>query len=368
LGLKYRPTFLSSTPTRASDIPVTADLDLSDFDYDLPPELIAQHPAARRDASRLLHLDAGGGLHDLQFTGLPGLLRAGDLLVFNDTRVIKARLRGRKASGGQVEVLVERILDPRRALAHVRASKSPKAGTRLLLADDAFEAEVLGRRDELFELAFPEPVLELLERHGSVPLPPYITHAADGDDESRYQTVYADKPGAVAAPTAGLHFDQAMLDRLEVQGVDRAFVTLHVGAGTFQPVRVAHIRDHVMHAERYVVPAETLQKIRETRARGGRVVAVGTTSVRSLEAAAREGDGVSTTEGDTRLFITPGYRYANVDALITNFHLPQSTLMMLVSALAGIEPIRRAYAHAVQSRYRFFSYGDAMFIEAAQTP
>ncbi len=345
---------------------MTDSLDISQFDYELPPELIAQHPAERRDASRLLHLDGAGGLHDRQFIDLPGLLRAGDLLVFNDTRVIKARLRGRKDSGGQVEVLVERITEPRRALAHVRASKSPRPGTRLILADGAFEAEVLGRRDELFELAFPAPVLELLERHGSVPLPPYITHGADGEDEARYQTVYADKPGAVAAPTAGLHFDLAMLDRLEALGVERAFVTLHVGAGTFQPVRVARISEHVMHAERYCVPAETLRRIRETRARGGRVIAVGTTSVRSLEAPAGDGDGEHPCEGDTRLFITPGYRYTNVDALITNFHLPQSTLLMLVSALAGMDPIRRAYAHAVQSRYRFFSYGDAMFIEAAQ--
>ncbi|CDM25546.1 tRNA preQ1(34) S-adenosylmethionine ribosyltransferase-isomerase QueA [Castellaniella defragrans] len=345
---------------------MTDSLDIAQFDYELPPELIAQHPAARRDASRLLRLDGAGGLHDLQFTDLPGLLRAGDLLVFNDTRVIKARLRGRKDSGGQVEVLIERITEPRRALAHVRASKSPRPGTRLALADGAFEAEVLGRRDELFELAFPAPVLELLERHGSVPLPPYITHGAGSEDEARYQTVYAAKPGAVAAPTAGLHFDQAMLDRLDAMGVERAFVTLHVGAGTFQPVRVARISEHVMHAERYVVPADTLRRIRETRARGGRVIAVGTTSVRSLEAAAHDGDGEHACEGDTRLFITPGYRFAHVDALITNFHLPQSTLLMLVSALAGLEPIRRAYAHAVRSRYRFFSYGDAMFIEAAQ--
>ncbi|WP_066459216.1 tRNA preQ1(34) S-adenosylmethionine ribosyltransferase-isomerase QueA [Castellaniella caeni] len=351
-----------------SDNIINQDLDLSDFDYHLPPELIAQHPAERRDASRLLHLDATGGLHDRQFTDLPGLLRRGDLLVFNNTRVIKARLRGHKASGGQVEVLVERITAAQKALAHVRASKSPKPGTRLLLADGALEVEVRGREGELFEIEFPEPVLDVLERHGSVPLPPYITHAADNDDESRYQTVYAETPGAVAAPTAGLHFDQAMLERLKAQGIDQAFVTLHVGAGTFQPVRVEHIRDHHMHAERYVVPAETLHKIHDTRARGGRVVAVGTTSVRSLEAAAHEGDGVHTTEGDTRIFITPGYHFVHVDALITNFHLPQSTLLMLVSALAGMEPIRRAYAHAVQSRYRFFSYGDAMFIEAAQTP
>jgi S-adenosylmethionine:tRNA ribosyltransferase-isomerase len=347
---------------------VIADLDLSDFDYHLPPELIAQHPAERRDASRLLRLDAASTRHDLQFTDLPSLLRAGDLLVFNNTRVIKARLRGQKATGGQIEVLVERILDPHHVLAHVRASKSPKPGTRLILADGAFDAQVLGREDELFKLHFPEPVLALLDQYGSVPLPPYITHAPDNEDESRYQTVYAQKPGAVAAPTAGLHFDQAMLDRLKAQGVDQAFVTLHVGAGTFQPVRVTHIRDHVMHAERYVVSAETLQKVHETRARGGRVVAVGTTSVRSLEAAAAEGDGIHTTEGDTRLFITPGYSFAYVDALITNFHLPQSTLLMLVSALAGTGPIRQAYEHAVQSRYRFFSYGDAMFIEAAQNP
>ncbi|MFT0533009.1 tRNA preQ1(34) S-adenosylmethionine ribosyltransferase-isomerase QueA [Castellaniella hirudinis] len=388
-------------------LPPIADLDLADFDYPLPPELIAQHPAERRDASRLLHLDAAGGLHDRQFTDLPSLLRAGDLLVFNDTRVIKARLRGHKASGGQVEVLVERILDARRALAHVRASKSPRPGTRLRLgaasggptmpgatdgnagaparpphapetdadaaaaataAPDGFDVEVLGRRDELFELAFPAAVLDLLAQYGSVPLPPYISHRADDEDEARYQTVYAEKPGAVAAPTAGLHFDQAMLARLRAMGVDQAFVTLHVGAGTFQPVRAAHLRDHVMHAERYDVPAETLRKIHATRARGGRVIAVGTTSVRSLEAAALDGDGLHRTQGDTRLFITPGYRFASIDALITNFHLPQSTLLMLVSALAGMQPIQRAYAHAVQSRYRFFSYGDAMFIEAAPIP
>ncbi|HEX7386897.1 MAG TPA: tRNA preQ1(34) S-adenosylmethionine ribosyltransferase-isomerase QueA [Castellaniella sp.] len=345
---------------------MTESLDISQFDYELPPELIAQHPAERRDASRLLHLNAQGALRDLHFTDLPSLLREGDLLVFNNTRVIKARLRGHKESGGQVEVLVERILDPTRALVHLRSSKSPREGTWLLLTDDAIRVEVLGRQDELFELRFPAPLLQLLDRYGDVPLPPYITHAPSPEDESRYQTVYAEKPGAVAAPTAGLHFDQAMLDRLKTLGIRETFVTLHVGAGTFQPVRVSKISEHVMHSERYVVPEEVLTQIRETRARGGRVVAVGTTSVRSLEAAASEGDGVHTTEGDTRLFITPGYRFKNVDALITNFHLPQSTLLMLVSALAGMEPIRRAYAHAVESRYRFFSYGDAMFIEAAQ--
>lgn len=347
-------------------MPVNPDLLLSQFDYELPPELIAQVPAPQRSGSRLLHLDASGALHDRRFAELPTLLRAGDLLVFNDTRVIKARLRGQKESGGRVEVLVERITAPQTALAHVRASKSPRAGTRLRLAD-AFDVEVSGREGELFELLFPENVLALLEAHGSTPLPPYIAHDAGEDDDSRYQTVYAREPGAVAAPTAGLHFDENMLDVLAQQGVDHTFVTLHVGAGTFQPVRVEKLSEHVMHAERFHVSAETLQKIRQTRAAGGRVVAVGTTSVRALESAAAQlvsaPEGVDA-EGDTRLFITPGYRFQLVDALITNFHLPQSTLLMLVSALAGMEPIRRAYAHAVQSRYRFFSYGDAMFIES----
>lgn len=347
-------------------MPVNPDLLLSQFDYELPPELIAQVPAPQRSGSRLLHLDASGALHDRRFAELPTLLRAGDLLVFNDTRVIKARLRGQKESGGRVEVLVERITAPQTALAHVRASKSPRAGTRLRLAD-AFDVEVSGREGELFELLFPENVLALLEAHGSTPLPPYITHDSGEDDDSRYQTVYAREPGAVAAPTAGLHFDENMLDVLAQQGVDHTFVTLHVGAGTFQPVRVEKLSEHVMHAERFHVSAETLQKIRQTRAAGGRVVAVGTTSVRALESAAAQlvsaPEGVDA-EGDTRLFITPGYRFQLVDALITNFHLPQSTLLMLVSALAGMEPIRRAYAHAVQSRYRFFSYGDAMFIES----
>ncbi|MEB2401819.1 MAG: tRNA preQ1(34) S-adenosylmethionine ribosyltransferase-isomerase QueA [Alcaligenaceae bacterium] len=337
-------------------------LHLSQFDYELPPELIAQTPASQRAGSRLLHLDARGALHDRNFIDLPGLLRPGDLLVFNDTRVIKARLAGRKESGGKVEVLVERITRADTALAHVRASKSPKPGSRLVLAEQ-FTVDVRGRQGELFELVFPSSVLELLERHGATPLPPYIEHAADRQDDERYQTVYAREPGAVAAPTAGLHFDQAMLDRLAAQGVARAFVTLHVGAGTFQPVRTENLSEHVMHAERYSVPPATIELLRATRAAGGRVVAVGTTSVRALESAARQAPGPGPLEGDTRLFITPGYEFSWVDALITNFHLPQSTLLMLVSALAGMEPIRRAYAHAVQSRYRFFSYGDAMFIE-----
>ncbi|NYT38481.1 tRNA preQ1(34) S-adenosylmethionine ribosyltransferase-isomerase QueA [Allopusillimonas soli] len=346
------------------------DLELSQFDYELPPELIAQSPAAHRADSRLLHLDAGGCLHDRVFTDLPQLLQPGDLLVFNDTRVIKARLNGCKESGGKVEVLIERIIAPDRALAHVKASKSPRAGSRLLLAN-AFAVEVAGRQGELFDLVFPERVLDLLDRHGTTPLPPYIEHAAESEDEARYQTVYAREPGAVAAPTAGLHFDERMLERLKAQGVGQAFVTLHVGAGTFQPVRVRKVADHIMHAERYAVPPDTLSKVRETMAAGGRVVAVGTTSVRALESAAAQlasrGDAApfETLEGDTRLFITPGYQFAWVDALITNFHLPQSTLLMLVSALAGMAPIRRAYTHAVHSRYRFFSYGDAMFIESS---
>lgn len=342
------------------------ELLLSQFDYELPPELIAQTPATDRSGSRLLHLDREGQLHDLMFTDLPRLLCAGDLLVFNDTRVIKARLTGAKETGGRVEVLVERITDTCMALAHVRASKSPRPGTRLRLAD-AFDVTVTGRQGELFEVEFPESVLSLLEAHGSTPLPPYITHAATEEDDSRYQTVYARQPGAVAAPTAGLHFDEAMLERLAAQGVDSAFVTLHVGAGTFQPVRVEKLSEHVMHAERFHVSAATLEKIRRVRDAGGRIVAVGTTSVRALESAAarlEEAPASGDVEGDTRLFITPGYQFRLVDALVTNFHLPQSTLLMLVSALAGMEPIRRAYAHAVKSRYRFFSYGDAMFIES----
>ena len=349
---------------------MTRSFTVSDFDYALPPELIAQTPAPERTGSRLLRLDAAGALHDLRFADLPSLLRPDDLLVFNDTRVIKARLGGHKATGGKVEVLVERITGPDRALAHVRASKTPGPGMRLRLAD-AFDAVVLGRDGELFDLRFPAPVLDLLEAHGATPLPPYITHAADAGDEERYQTVYAREPGAVAAPTAGLHFDEATLERLAGLGIARAFVTLHVGAGTFQPVRVQNLADHVMHAEWYTVPQATVDAIAAARARGGRVVAVGTTSVRALESAAaqaeaRHGPGapLAAAQGDTRLFITPGYRYRVIDALVTNFHLPQSTLLMLVSALAGIEPIRRAYADAVAQRYRFFSYGDAMFIES----
>lgn len=335
-----------------------------DFDFFLPDELIAQFPAKQRRDSRLLHLDGNTvALSDQQFTDLPSWLKAGDLLIFNDTRVIKARLHGEKLSGGKVEVLVERILNPFEALAHVRSSRSPKPGSRIMLAG-AIEAEVLGREDDLFHLRFlgETPLLDLLERYGALPLPPYITHAAGDADDERYQTVYAREPGAVAAPTAGLHFDQAMLDLLQAQGIRIAYVTLHVGAGTFQPVRVDDIHEHKMHSELYSVPESTVQLIAETRASGGKVTAVGTTALRALESAARSGS-ITAGQGDTDIFITPGYRFQVVERLLTNFHLPKSTLLMLVSAFAGYEHIRAAYAHAVQQRYRFFSYGDAMLLE-----
>jgi len=335
-----------------------------DFSYDLPPELIAQAPPAERGASRMLVLDGHtGAMEDSRFTTLAERLRPDDLLVFNDTRVIPARLRGEKATGGRVEVLIERVLDARRALAHVRASKSPRPGTELRL-ESAFGVRVLGRADDLFELEFPEQhtVLEWLEAHGHVPLPPYIARPDDDADRERYQTVYADRPGAVAAPTAGLHFDNAMLERLAARDVRTARVTLHVGAGTFQPVRVERLEDHRMHAEYLEVDEAACEAVAATRARGGRVVAVGTTVVRSLETAAAGGE-LRPYRGETRLFIRPGYRFRVVDALLTNFHLPESTLLMLVSAFAGHEHVMRAYRHAVEQRYRFFSYGDAMFIE-----
>ena len=359
----HLPNRLSSLVFRKhyASSPVS-DLTLDDFDYVLPPELIAQSPAADRTASRLLHLDAQGGLHDRQFTDLIGLLRPNDLLVFNDTRVIKARLFGEKSSGGKVEVLVERITAPDRALVHMRASKSPKAGAVIRL-EDAFDVTMLGREDDLFDLQFPGPVLDLLEAHGATPLPPYITHTPDAGDDARYQTVYAREPGAVAAPTAGLHFDEATLSTLKAKGVNTAFVTLHVGAGTFLPVRTEKLSEHVMHSEWYTLPEATIKAIEATRAQGGRVIAVGTTSVRALESAAKAHWPLQATEGDTKLFITPGYEYKVIDAMVTNFHLPKSTLMMLISALAGMAPIKAAYAHAVAQRYRFFSYGDAMLIE-----
>ncbi len=338
-------------------------MQLSDFHYELPPELIAAEPLPERTASRLLILDgATGEYRDGQFTDVLNLIRPEDLLVFNDTRVIPARLHGQKATGGRVEVLVERITGEYSALAHIRASKAPKAGVRLLL-ENAVEAEVSGRDGDLFTINFltAEPLLSVLEQYGHIPLPPYIERADTLADRERYQTVFAQKPGAVAAPTAGLHFDQELLEALQRKGVQTAAVTLHVGAGTFQPVRVQDLSRHVMHAEYVDVSADVCAAVEACRARGGRVIAVGTTSVRSLESAAQNGE-LSVYQGDTRLFITPGYRFKVVDIMITNFHLPESTLLMLVAAFAGYENMLRSYQHAINSGYRFFSYGDAMFL------
>ncbi|POZ62145.1 tRNA preQ1(34) S-adenosylmethionine ribosyltransferase-isomerase QueA [Chromobacterium alticapitis] len=337
-------------------------MQLSDFDYHLPEALIAQHPPAVRGASRLLHVD-GMALSDLTFADFPSRLQAGDLLVFNDTRVIRARLFGEKASGGKVEALIERVLDDHTALAHVRASKSPKPGSRLIFAG-RWEAEMVERQDSLFKLRFlaEEDVYDILEASGKLPLPPYIERSAEHDDDERYQTVYAREQGAVAAPTAGLHFTDDMLAGLKAQGVETAFVTLHVGAGTFQPVKVDNVAEHKMHSEIYDMPQATVDAIAAARARGGRVVAIGTTSVRALESAARGGE-LKAGRGETDIFITPGYTFRVVDRLLTNFHLPKSTLLMLVSAFAGYEEIFQAYRHAVEQEYRFFSYGDAMLLE-----
>ncbi len=335
---------------------------LSDFHYELPPELIAHQPLAQRTDSRLLFVDPAGELADTTFSALPALIQSEDLLVFNNTRVIPARLHGRKVSGGKVEVLVERIISTHEVVAHVRASKAPKSGTRLRL-EEQINAEMLGRQGDLFHLKFlhDTPALELLEAHGHIPLPPYITRPDAAADRERYQTVYARHPGAVAAPTAGLHFDAALLQQLQDRGVHFTEVTLHVGAGTFQPVRSHDLAAHTMHAEFAVVSAQTCAAVAACRERGGRVIAVGTTSVRSLESAAANGY-LNPFENDTRLFITPGYQFNVVDAMITNFHLPESTLLMLVSAFSGYDTIRAAYQHAVAERYRFFSYGDAMFL------
>lgn len=338
-------------------------LTLADFDYHLPAELIAQAPAATRTGSRLLHVNSNGLMHDRSFRDIASLLREGDLLVFNNTKVIKARLFGQKDTGGKVEVLIERITGLQTALAHIRSSKTPRPGSILRFAQ-GMEASVTGREHDLFILNMNHPVLEVLETQGQTPLPPYITHTPDAQDEARYQTVYAEKPGAVAAPTAGLHFDESILAQLKSQGVEQTFVTLHVGAGTFQPVRGNDLSQHVMHAEWYEIPAAAEQAIAQTRARKGRVIAVGTTSVRALESAAQQhGGSVLAGSSDTRLFITPGFSFQAVDAMVTNFHLPQSTLLMLVSAFIGLDTMREAYAHAVAQRYRFFSYGDAMFLE-----
>jgi S-adenosylmethionine:tRNA ribosyltransferase-isomerase len=345
-------------------------MQVSDFDYVLPPGLIAERPLRPRSSARLLQLAGGGHLRDRRVSDLPDLLRADDLLVLNDTRVIPARLFGAKPTGGRVEVLVERILAPQRVLAHVRAGKTLKPGVTLRLGDSpGFEAEVLARREELFELRFDgkEPVTALLERHGHVPLPPYIERADGPADRDDYQTLYARQPGAVAAPTAGLHFDEALLAAIAERGIRTAYVTLHVGAGTFQPIRVQRTEDHRMHAEYIQVEEAVCDAVAETRRRGGRVVAVGTTVVRSLEAAAGAGS-LRPFVGDTRLFITPGYRFTVVDALLTNFHLPRSTLLMLVCAFAGFDTMMAAYQHAIVQRYRFYSYGDAMFAQRAPLP
>ncbi len=336
----------------------------SDFDYTLPDELIARHPLPERSASRLLHVDGALSMYqDRLFSQLPDLFQPDDLLIFNDTRVIKARLFGQKETGGHIEALVERVLSEHEALVFIRASKPPKNGMELTFGE-AVRARVLDRQGDLYRLAFDpaKTVLEWLEAHGEVPLPPYLERPAERDDDLRYQTVYARTPGAVAAPTAGLHFDQAMLDRLQSMGVRTAFVTLHVGAGTFQPVRVDNIADHVMHSELYHIPEETVAAVARAKTCGGRVTAVGTTSMRALEAASQSGS-LQPGMGETDIFITPGYRFRVVERLITNFHLPKSTLLMLVAAFGGTTLMQSAYQHAVAARYRFFSYGDAMLIE-----
>ncbi|MYN06705.1 tRNA preQ1(34) S-adenosylmethionine ribosyltransferase-isomerase QueA [Pseudoduganella aquatica] len=336
---------------------------LSDFDFNLPQERIAQFPLPDRSASRLLHVDGQGAafaLHDRQFTDILDQLQAGDLLVMNDTRVLKARFFGVKDSGGKVEALVERVLDTRTVLAQVRASKSPGPGVKIRLAD-AFDVTVGERAGEFYTLHFEDDVFELIEAHGRLPLPPYIEHAADEFDETRYQTVFNKVPGAVAAPTAGLHFDEALLQKLRDKGVNFAYVTLHVGAGTFQPVRTENLAEHKMHTEWYTMPQATVDAARAARAAGRDVVAVGTTSLRALESAS-QGGALEAGSGDTNLFITPGYQFKTVTRLITNFHLPKSTLLMLVSAFAGFDEIRLAYAHAIANEYRFFSYGDAMLL------
>jgi S-adenosylmethionine:tRNA ribosyltransferase-isomerase len=331
---------------------------LSDFDYELPQELIAQYPAARRRDSRLLVV--GEFLADRRFADFPALLRAGDLLVCNDTRVIRARLFGKKQTGGRVEILVERILSDKEVLAQVKASKTPKPGAVLELAGDC-EATVKSRESDMFRLVLSNPAAELIELYGDVPLPPYLDRSPEAADSDRYQTVYARQPGAVAAPTAGLHFDDRMLDELGQCGVNHAFVTLHVGAGTFQPLREEQIAANRLHSEKVQVSEEVCEAVRATRASGGRVIAVGTTSVRALETASSSGE-LHAYDGETDLFIVPGHEFRSVDAMLTNFHLPRSSLMLLVSAFGGRERILEAYRHAVEHRYRFFSYGDAMLL------
>lgn len=341
-------------------------MQLSDFSFDLPDELIARYPLAERSASRLLHLDATGQYHDLLFKNLVELLNPGDLLVLNDTKVMKARLKGKRASGGAVEVLVERMLDQHVAHCHIKASNSPKAGVELFIGPDAIKVTVQGRHENLYIVEFSQPILDVLDQYGQLPIPPYFNREAEAIDTERYQTVFHDptKIASVAAPTASLHFDEALLTALQNKGIEQTFVTLHVGAGTFMPVRTEDIANHVMHSEWCQVPETAVEKIRAAKARGNKVIAVGTTATRAVESAAQaHGGELVAWSGDTQIFIYPGYEFKVVDRLITNFHLPESTLLMLVSALSSRDNILRAYEHAVTERYRFFSYGDAMLID-----
>ena len=344
-------------------------MQLSDFNFDLPDELIARYPLDTRSASRLLHLDAQGQHHDFQFTDILDLLDAGDLLVLNDTKVMKARLKGKRASGGAVEVLVERMQDAFIAHCHIKASNTPKAGAELFIGPDAVKVTVLGRHENLFIVEFSQPILTVLDLYGQLPIPPYFNREAEAIDTERYQTVFNDptKLASVAAPTASLHFDQKLLDQLEAKGIQKTFVTLHVGAGTFLPVRTDDIANHIMHSEWCDVPKHAVELIRQTKARGNKVISVGTTATRAVESAAQAHQGeLKAWTGDTQIFIYPGYEFKVVDRLITNFHLPESTLLMLVSALSNRDNILAAYQHAVANQYRFLSYGDAMLVDQLQ--
>ena len=344
-------------------------MQLSDFSFDLPDELIARYPLEQRSASRLLHLDAQGQYHDHQFTDILDLLNEGDLLVLNDTKVMKARLKGKRASGGAVEVLVERMMDQFIAHCHIKASNTPKAGAELFIGPDEVKVTVQGRHENLFIVEFSQPILDVLDKYGALPIPPYFNREAEEIDTVRYQTVFNDptKLASVAAPTASLHFDEELLKKLEEKGIQKTFVTLHVGAGTFLPVRTNDIENHIMHSEWCQVSDESMELIKATKARGNKVIAVGTTATRATESAAQANDGeLKGWTGDTQIFIYPGYEFKVVDRLITNFHLPESTLLMLVSALSNRENILNAYKHAVESKYRFFSYGDAMLIDQVQ--
>ena len=341
-------------------------MQLSDFNFDLPDELIARYPLDTRSASRLLHLDQQGQYHDCHFTDIFDLLDAGDLLILNDTKVMKARLKGKRATGGAVEVLVERMQDKFIAHCHIKASNSPKAGAELFIGDDEVKVTVQGRHENLFIVEFSQPILDVLDQYGALPIPPYFNREAEAIDTERYQTVFNDptKLASVAAPTASLHFDQGLLEKLEAKGIQKSFVTLHVGAGTFLPVRTTDIQNHIMHSEWCDVPEQTVELIRQTKARGNKVISVGTTATRAVESAAQaHGGTLAAWTGDTQIFIYPGYDFKVVDRLITNFHLPESTLLMLVSALSNRDNILNAYHHAVEAKYRFFSYGDAMLVD-----